>query len=176
MPSPATHGFGLYGPDFGYPGGGFCVSVFLAVQTGSQVLVGQMREDPAWAREWAPNLPYYEGELRRKVFSGLRLPATYLRVGEAPEHAARRVWRDQLGFTDEPHLGTPRIVSEAGPSRRYPGEQHWDLLFLYPVAPPAGPLHAVPAHWERLEFRDRAALAPGDLVLTHGELLPLLGP
>lgn len=169
----ADHGFGLFGEAFGYPGGGFCISAFVVPRVSGRILVGQMREHPRWEVEWAPNLRYYEGELRAWAFGGLRLPATYLREGEHPDAAARRVWRDQLGLAVEPDLGAPTIVSEAGPSRRYPGHNHWDIVFLYVVdLDEELPCHQ--DHWARLEWRPLAQLAPGDLVMTHGELLDRL--
>lgn len=168
---PASHGVALFGSEFGFPPGGFCVSVFLLVRDGPKVLVGRMAESPRWIEEWNPNLAYYDADMRRRALDGLRFPATYLREGEAPDAAATRIWRDQLGLEGRPRLGPPRIVSEAGPSRRSPGHNHWDLVFLFDVGG-AAPRRA-PAHWATLEMRDAEALRPGEMVMLHGELLPL---
>lgn len=171
MVEPATHGFALFGEDFGYPPGGFCVSVFLFVRHEGRVLVGRMRDDPRWAREWNPNLEHYDRRMRAQAFAALRFPGTYLREGEAVDAAAQRVARDQLGLQPEVALGAPRVVSEAGPSRRSPGFNHWDLVFLYAVdaAPPERP----PAHWEALELRAPESLRPEEFAMLHGELVPL---
>lgn len=169
---PADHGFALFGPDFGVPPGGFCVSVFLFVRRGQDLLVGRMDRDQAdrWSQAWQPNLSYYEGERRAALFDGLRLPATYLREGEHPADAAGRVWTEQLGYDEGRLLGAPMILSEAGPSRRAPSYKHWDLLFLYQVEAQALP-EPVPDHWAELGFHRTGELAPEDLVMLHGELL-----
>lgn len=169
---PADHGFALFGTDFGTPPGGFCVSAFLVVRREGDVLVGRMDEarSETWIRSWQPNLHHYEGEKWSRAFAGLRLPATYLREGEHPAEAVRRVWSDQLGYEGTLSLEEPRVISEAGPSNRAPGYNHWDLLFLYEVEVD-GPPGTVPDHWAALGFRDPRELTAKDLVMLHGELL-----
>lgn len=171
---PASHGFGLYGEDFGYPGGGLCLSTFLAVRRDDELLVGTMDEAHAdrWTEAWAPNLAYYEGGRRAALFEGWRFPATYLQVGEHPRQAARRVFGDQLGFDGEPQLGEPRIVSAAKASRRSPEHEHWDLLFVFDVPGPA--VANVPEHWSRLTYEPVEELAADEGVMMHGELVDLL--
>lgn len=173
MVEPATHGFGLFGEDFGYPGGGLCISAFVIPRQGRHVLVGQMAEHPRWEAEWAPNLVGYAGEIRARAFSGLRFPGTYLREGEAFDDAALRVLRDQLDVPGEPALPGPRMLSAAGPSRRHPGRSHWDILALYELRLDIDPLRK-PPHWARLEWRDLAELRADEMVMLHGELLQSL--
>lgn len=168
------HGFGLFGPDFGVPAGGFCTSAFPVIERDGQVLVGRMDEDHAqtWIEAWAPNVRFYDGKRYERLFDGLRFPSTYLQTGEHPDAAVGRVWRDQLGFEGEPDLGLPTIVSDAKESRRAPGAQHWDLLFLYEVDGPE--LGEVPEHWAELAYRDPEGLIGEGLVMLHGELLDVL--
>jgi ADP-ribose pyrophosphatase YjhB (NUDIX family) len=170
----AEHGFGLFGEDFGYPGGGLCLSVFLAVRHEGQLLVGRMSadHDQRWTERWAPNLAYYDEPRRSALFEGWRFPATYLQVGEAPEAAAGRVWRDQLGFAAEPDLGDVRVSSSSQPSRRSPEHEHWDVVFAYDVDAPG--LEGRPEHWAELAYRDPASLDADDAVLMHGELVDWL--
>lgn len=169
---PADHGFALFGPALGTPPGGFCVSVFLVLRREEAILVGRMDVDHAetWIESWQPNLRHYEGDKRARAFAGLRLPATYLREGEHPAEAARRVWSGQLGYGGTAAFDRPEIISEAGPSNRAPGYDHWDLLFLYEAEVDALPDPA-PDHWAELTFRDPGAMAPEDLAMLHGELL-----
>lgn len=172
---PAKHGFAFFGPHAGVPAGGFCASAFLLVRKGRDVLVGQMAEPhETWEEQWAPNLAIYSEAMLKGAFAGLRFPASYLRVGEDPRDCALRVWRDQLAFPGAPQLAGPRILSEAGPSRRYPGESHWDVVFLYEADAPAHEPPSPPPHWARLEWRSPASLRAEDFVMTHGELLPLV--
>ncbi len=171
---PADHGFGLFGTEFGYPPGGFCLSAFVVARRQGEVLVGQMAEGERerWLAQWQPNLRYYEGEKLDRAFAGLRLPATYLRVGEHPAAAAERVLVDQLGVDALPELGRPTVISEAGPSNRAPGYDHWDVLFLYEVdGPEIG--GSPPGHWDRLEYVDLAEVAD-ELVMLHDELVDRL--
>lgn len=171
---PADHGFGLFGEGFGYPGGGFCLSTFVVARRDGKVLVGQMarQEREIWMEAWQPNLRFYEADAWNRAFEGLRLPATYVRQGEHPETAAERVWIGQLGFDELPDLGSPTIVSEAGASNRYPGYEHWDVLFLYDIDGPelAGP---PPRHWARLGYVDLGEVGD-ELVMLHGELVDRL--
>ncbi len=168
---PATHGFGLFGSKFGYPEGGLCLSTFLAVhdQQG-RLLVGRM--DPAhedrWIERWAPNLAFYEGKRKQRLFEGWRFPATYLRVGEAPRQAAARVWQAQLGFPSDTSLGPVHVSSSAQPSRRSPDAKHWDVLFAY--AQPGQSLEGAPEHWTSLRYEDPSKLDGSDGVMLHGQL------
>lgn len=171
---PADHGFGLYGHAFGYPGGGLCLSVFLVLEQGGEVLVGSMDPEHAsrWTKHWAPNIAYYEDERRERLFDGWRLPATYLRVGEDPGQAAGRVWTDQLALEGPPDLSPVRVVSSAQPSRRSPDHDHWDVLFLYTVDGPQ--LNQRPPHWHQLGYESIDDLDPDQGVMLHGEILDLI--
>lgn len=173
---PANHGFGLYGRDFGYPGGGLCLSAFLAVENDGRVLAGRMdpEHEATWIDRWAPNVAFYEGERRAGLFEGLRLPATYLEVGEAPTEAARRVFADQLGLPGEPDLGPVEVSSTSKPSRRTPEHEHWDVLFVHRVEGPE--TIQAPDHWARLEYVDPEAVDPDDFVMLHGDLADLVAP
>lgn len=167
----ADHGFTLFGPEAGAPAGGFCASSFVVVRRDTRVLVGRM--DPAreetWIQRWAPNLELYEGERRERLFEGLRFPATYLRTGEHPTAAARRVWREQLGFQPDEQDPQPSILAGAQPSRSAPEAEHQDLVFLYEVEGPE--LGEVPEPWAELDYRDPEHLSRDDFVMLHGDLL-----
>lgn len=167
----AEHGFGLFGPAFGVPEGGFCVSAFLLVENEGKILAGRMDEDHAdhWTQEWAPNLAYYEGPRREALFAGWRLPATYLRTGEAFQAAAKRVATDQLALPDPPPVEASRIVSTATESRRFPGTDHWDIFTVHRTQGPASP--PVPDHWAELAYRDPSTLQEDGLVMRHGHVL-----
>jgi len=167
----ADHGFGLFGPDFGVPQGGFCLSAFLTLERDGLVLVGRMDETHAdtWIDRWAPNVAFYDGKRYERLFEGLRLPATYLNTGEHPDHAIQRVLQGQLDL-DEPHgLADPDIVTSAKDSRRAPEARHWDVLFSYTAQGP--PIEAIPDHWASLKYRDPDELDADDFVMLHGELL-----
>lgn len=171
----AEHGFGLFGPDFGVPKGGFCLSTFLVLEHEGGILAGRMAREskPVWTRRWAPNIAYYEGDRHEELFQGWRLPASYVRTGEHPRQAVQRVLVEQLELDGSIELNDHRIVSGASPSRRAPDAQHWDVLFLYRAqGPPIS--ESPPEHWRTLSYRDRGALADEELVMRHEELLDML--
>lgn len=167
---PADHGFALFGPDFGVPVGGFCCSVFPLLRREGDLLAGRMAPSDRWEEEWQPNMRYYEGDRYEALFDGWRLPGTYLREGEHPEAAARRVWTDQLGLGEPPDLDRPQVLSTAAGSRRAPGARHWDLVFLHDVDGPPAPGEP-PSHWDELRYVDPAGADSGDFVMLHGSLL-----
>ncbi len=169
---PSTHGFGLFGSEFGYPAGGFCLSTFLVVRRRGRLLAGEMERGAldTWRASWAPNLSYYDDAMLEAAFSGFRFPATYVREGEHPDAAARRVWEEQLGFAGELEPPVPEIVSEAGPSRRSPGHHHWDVVFIYEIEGPVVP-DPPPEHWAKLDYVEPGELDETDFVMLHGELL-----
>lgn len=170
---PADHGFALFGPDFGVPVGGFCCSVFPVLRRGGDVLVGRMAPSHRWEEEWQPNMRHYEGDRYDALFQGWRLPGTYLREGEHPDEAARRVWADQLGLADPLDLDPPRVLSSAAESRRAPDARHWDLVFFHDVDGPA--LDGEPPdHWDELRYLDPDVADPEDFVMLHGGLLDQL--
>lgn len=169
----AVHGFGLFGPDFGVPEGGFCTSAFLIVEREGRVLAGRMDEAHAdtWIEEWAPNVAFYEGDRYERLFEGWRFPATYLQTGEHPQAAVERVARDQLGL-EALDIGPPTIVSSAKASRRSPHARHWDLLFVHRAR---GPERVeAPEHWAQLSYRSVEHLAEEEATMLHGDLVELL--
>lgn len=172
MPAdPAPHEFGLFGEDFGFPPGGLCLSSFVIARRQGKLLVGRMAKDheQAWIDRWAPNLAYYEGKRRERLFEGYRLPATYLQVGEDPRAAAQRVFGDQLGFDEDVDVGEVEVSSTSKPSRRSPEAEHWDVFFTVEVQGP--PLGEVPDHWAELTYADLDRLAPDEFVMMHGDLV-----
>lgn len=175
MSPEAQHGFGLFGPSFGTPEGGFCVSAFLLVEDGGKILAGRMDPGHAdrWTREWAPNLPYYEGERREALFSGWRLPATYLRTGEPFEAAARRVATDQLALAQTPPDEPSRTVSTSTESRRSSGTEHWDIFTVHRMQ--ANAPSPMPDHWADLAFRDPSSLEAEGMVMRHDHVLQEMG-
>lgn len=170
---PADHGFALFGPDAGVPRGGFCASAFLVLRRDDEVMAGSMAPSERWQAEWQPNLALYDGGRYDALFEGWRLPATYLREGEDPEAAARRVWSDQLGLDGQPELPEPRVLSEAAESRSTPGAKHWDLVFAYAIQGPDLPPDP-PEHWTDLAYATPEQFEEEGFVMLHGELVDRL--
>ncbi len=152
--------FALFGPSEKHfvPMGGFCISVFAVLQSGSELLLGKPRQHGRWQDEWAPNWRLYdsgqlEAELRR-----WRFPSSYVEEGESPEHALGRVMNEQLGVR-EYTLQSSRLLNFYEPSRRYPGRYHWDYCFVFRVMANFSP-HDLP--W----FSELRYIAPSSLDAT----------
>ena len=69
------------------------------------------------------------------------------------------VMRDQLRI-DGFKATSSRVLSYAAPSDWYPGNMHWDLVFVYEVDV-SGPVRKLP-WWKKLRFMDRAGLQDAD--------------
>ena len=165
---PADTPFGM--PEV--PAGGLCLSVFLVITEtghGNRVLMGHLNPAAPWDHIGALD------PSRAAVHSkGWMLPSSHLIVKESPQAAARRVAREQLELPDLP-LGEPRVVSDLGTPRRFPGMgDHWDLEFLV-----RGELDAadVPpaAAWTELRFVDLDATPKSAIARSHEDILESAG-
>ena len=165
---PADTAFGM--PEV--PEGGLCLSVFLVITEAlraDRVLMGHL--DPAAPWDHLGALDPGRAAVHRK---GWMLPASHLIVKESPQAAARRVAREQLELPDLP-LGEPRVVSEVGTPRRFPGmAEHWDLEFLVPGQLDAGAVPH-PAAWTELRFVDLDATPKSAIARSHEDILESAG-
>ncbi len=154
--------FAVFGPTDRYPpatGGGMCISVFAIARRGGKVLMGVPNMKKKWISEWVPNWGIYSKADLDAEFKRWRLPAGYLLEGEHPDQALGRVMRDQLRI-DGFKATSSRVLSYAAPSDWYPGNMHWDLVFVYEVDV-SGPVRKLP-WWKKLRFMDRAGLQDAD--------------
>lgn len=126
--------FAYFGPSeqHSVPEGGFCISVFAILRREGKVLLVKPRENVIW-QQWAPNWKGYEPERLSAEMVRWRLPATYVREGEAPKDGLRRVMEDQLGVKRY-SSAEPRLLNFYEPSRRFPGRMHWDYCFVFDVS------------------------------------------
>ena len=63
--------------------------------------------------------------------------------------------REQVGLERFDVTGA-RVLSYTSPSDWYPGNEHWDLVFVYDVTP-RQPIRSAP-WWKELQFMGRAEL------------------
>lgn len=156
------------GSPFGFralPPGGLCLSSFLFVRRAGrpEILVGRYADDPAWER-----LTGLDASRRQAHAAGWTLPASHLKLGEGPMDAARRVLRDVLGLEGEPT--EPRVVSEVGEPKRFPGMIHQDFLFLHEVSLPAEARVATPPWYAELAWIDPRATPASAWARSHDEV------
>jgi hypothetical protein len=154
--------YARYGPPDRYPSppsAGLCVSVFAILQDRRRIVIGVCRKHPRWIREWYPQFQSYTEEELSSEWRIARIPSVYLREGEHPDHALRRILRDQLRVKRFSAKG-PEVRSYTGWSDWYPGHRHWDLCFVYRVKAKL-PRNPGP-WWSWVDWRDTKALRPKD--------------
>lgn len=151
--------FARYGPTDHYedaPAAGMCISVFALVRRSGKkgVLLGLPKQDEKWLMEWISAWKTYTEKELQEAYSQWRLPSSYLREGEHPEEAVRRIMEDQVGIGDYSiSKKGPGVFSYNSPSDWYPGNNHWDLAFVYDVKVRKGSKDLqVPKWWQELEF------------------------
>jgi ADP-ribose pyrophosphatase YjhB (NUDIX family) len=132
-----------------------CISAFAVIEEKGKVLVGVPKRNVRWGSEWGPAWAHYSREDYRDVFRQWRLPSGYLREGEHPDSCIRRIMRDQLGV-EKFGASRARVFSYASPSDWYPGNYHWDIVFVYDVA--LGQRVALKPWWKALRFVGRQEL------------------
>jgi hypothetical protein len=141
-----------YGPPDRYgppPPAGMCISVFAVLRSKGGLLVGVSKGNRRWASEWLPSITKNTGKELEKELAVWRLPSAYIREGEHPDDALKRVLRGQLRLSKFEY-SSPRVFSYAEPSDWYPGNKHWDLAFAYEVKTTQTPRRD--PNWKELLF------------------------
>lgn len=124
-----------YGPTDRYapaPGAGMCLSVFAVVRRRGKVLAGKPRLNAKWRDEWWASWGGYTADEQAEMLTHWKLPSTYLREGEHPEAALKRVMEQQLGAKRWAMKGMT-VASYTAKSDWYPPHAHWDLAFVFEV-------------------------------------------
>ena len=134
-----------------------CMSVFAVVKRPGKkgVLLGLPKQDEKWVTEWISAWKTYSEKELAEAYSQWRLPSSYLREGEHPEEAIRRIMEDQIGIGNYALTKKgPKIFSYKSASDWYPGNSHWDLAFVYDVKVRGKRFgdDQIPKWWKQLEF------------------------
>jgi hypothetical protein len=149
--------FARYGPLDHYeeaPAAGMCISVFAIVRRADKkgVLLGLPKQDARWITDRLSAWKNYSEKELTEAYHQWRLPSSYLREGEHPEDALKRIVVDQVGISDySVSKKGPRVFSYSVPSDWYPGNNHWDLAFVYDVKVKTKGKE-IPKWWQELEF------------------------
>jgi len=151
--------FARYGPSDHYgevPAAGMCISVFALVRRAGKkgVLLGLPKHDVRWAAEWLSAWKTYSEKELADAYRQWRLPSSYLREGEHPEDAIKRIMTDQIGIAEYSISNKgPSVFSYSTLSDWYPGNNHWDLVFVYDVKVKSkGQQKEIPKWWQELLF------------------------
>ena len=166
-------GFARFGPGPRYtiPEGGFCISSFAILRKRGKVLLVKPSRHEKWLQEWAPDLGIFEGERLEKQLRSWRFPSTYVKQGEAPDDALRRVVRDQLDVKAYA-VTSSRFYNFYDPSTFFPGKMHWDYCFVYGISAP-GEVHSKP-WFSAVEYVQVSKLRPEDFGSAQGDLAKAL--
>lgn len=156
------------GPPAGFrrpPRGGMCVSVFLFVRRGAEILLGKYGDDPRWE-----TLAGLDDEWRRMHAGGWTLPARQMKFGEDPRDAARSVADDLLRIPSV-EIREPRVEVDLYESKRAPGHMHYDIWFLFEATLPAGSTVETPPWYAALGWHDPRALPDSAFARGHQDVV-----
>lgn len=151
----------------GLPPGGMCLSSFVFITRGPEILLGKYADDPQWDA-----LTGLDETRRRAHGHGWTIPASHLKLGEDPREAGRRVVADVLGLDDLP-LTEPRVETEYAEPARFPGMgAHFDVWFFQDAAWPEGrDLPAPPPWYREWAFLDPRKLDASEYGRSHGDIV-----
>ncbi|MFQ6011565.1 MAG: NUDIX domain-containing protein [Nitrososphaerales archaeon] len=161
--------FARYGPTDGFPPGGACISSFVIVRKRDSYLMGKIIDPGLWFDNFNLNKSKPAGWADK-----WRLPATYLKLGEHPEDAAKRVMEEQLGLKNY-ELFLAQVQSHTGESAAYKGEIHWDLCYVYIGLYPMVRDELSPTRFfSELSFNKIDEVNPEEMGSGHGAVLKSL--
>lgn len=163
--------FSARGSPWGYhslPPAGMCISAFVFVTRGDEVLLGKYRNDPRW--EAMAGLD--EGR-RLAHGKGWTIPASHLKYGEDPREAARRVAHEILGLPEGTlRLSEPRVEVEVGVPVRFPEVgDHYDMWFFVDAEWTRAEDPKVPDWFVDLRFVDPRALKAEEWGRSHEDVM-----
>ena len=133
---------------------GVCLSTFLVVRRGNDILMGKVRGTKDWPEKGG--FPRYRA-LQLEQDDAWLLPATHLQMEEHPDHAAKRIAHEWAGLS-----GTPKFISlqshvRTSPASRKSGKGgHWDLCFVYELKAAKAP--KLKPWWSQMRFVPRSQI------------------
>ena len=148
------------------PPGGLCISAFLFVRRGDEVLLGKYADHPA-----LEDIAGLDATRRAAHGKGWTIPASHVKFGEDPRDAAKRVAEEMLGLRGLAP-GEPRVEVEVGVPARFPDmPPHMDMWFFVDARVPEDFRAERPPWFRELAFVDPAALKPSDYGRSHEDVM-----
>lgn len=151
------------------PNDGFCISVFVVLSPAASrdlVLMGRLDPRAPW-----DHIGALDGQRAEVHSQGWMLPSSHLIYGEAPDAAAIRVAKEQLGLEGIP-FGAPTVYSEVYASKRHPAQsKHWDLEFVFRGSVDPSAIPAKHPAWRELNFVDTRSLDPSEVARSHEDII-----
>jgi len=154
------------------PPGGTCLSSFVVVSNGRNILVGKMARPEIWVQR------FLVGPTFAPVYAGSGkyvLPARHLHWYESPLEAALGVMRDQVGL-DIPASKISLVDVQSHVSGDINDEEeppHWDICFLYrtQVSNKQAETLKRPEWFSELAFKPLRSLKQDHFTRGHGDVL-----
>jgi ADP-ribose pyrophosphatase YjhB (NUDIX family) len=158
------------------PPGGTCLSSFVAITSGSHILVGKMARPDIWVERFMTGPKYAPVYANSGKYI---LPARHLAWYESPMEAAESIIRDQLLLkVPRSKISLIEVQSHvSGDVQNKDEPPHWDICFVYRVELPLGQAKRLKSiEWfEDLGFKPRSSLAADDFTRGHGDVLEQAG-
>ena len=146
------------------PPGGMCLSAFLFVRRGREILLGKYRD----VAEWEALAGLDPG--RVQVHSrGWTIPARQLKFGEDPREAARDIGEHILQMSGMSY-SEPRAEVDLYEAKRSPGRMHYDVWFLVDARPREAGLPSPPWYAE-LAWFDPATVRAESYARGHQDVV-----
>lgn len=154
------------------PPGGTCLSSFVILTTGSDMLVGKMMKPEVWVEKFFVGPQWAQTYYQSKKYM---LPASHLAWYESPLEAAARTVKEQtllpLRKDDLKLIEVQSHLSGDPTSTTEP--PHWDICFVYEgkVSKSVATKLKQPEWFEDFGFVSRAKLKSDDFTRGHGDVL-----
>jgi ADP-ribose pyrophosphatase YjhB (NUDIX family) len=156
------------------PEGGTCLSAFLVVSKGNEILVGKMKNPQIWVNR------FFVGEKFASVYASSGkyiLPASHLSWFESPQEAALRVASEQIEHSP-PSKEDIRLLDVlsfvSGDPNKSAEPPHWDFCFVYEMKLQPGEEIKELDWFEDLKLIERGKLKVDDFTRGHGDILQQL--
>jgi len=147
------------------PEGGMCLSAFLFVRRGNEILLGKYRDDARWEE-----LAGLDASRRKIHSAGWTIPASQLKYGEDPRTAARRIAEEILQIRAMT-FSEPRAEVDLYEPKRFPGKLHYDVWFLVDGVPPKGWAPRAPPWYGELAWRDAKTVPASAYARGHEDVV-----
>lgn len=153
------------------PPGGTCLSSFVILTTGPDILVGKMTKPEIWIDRFFVGPQYVETYQKSGKYL---LPSSHLAWYESPLEAAERVAREQTELEmPSGSLKLLEVQSHLSGDVNDAEPPHWDICFIYEgkVSKSTARKLQSPEWFEGLGFVKRSKLKADDFTRGHGDVL-----
>ncbi len=156
------------GPPAGFwhtPPGGMCLSTFLFLRRGPEILLGKYGDHASWE-----TLAGLDPERVRNYGRGWTVPARQLKIGEDPRDTARSIGEEILGFPGLAY-SEPRVEVDYYEPSFAPGLRHYDVWFFVEATAPVSLSMRTPPWYRELAWRDPRSVSDAEYGRGHQDVV-----